>query len=1235
MFVVISSACTGKTRRRTARVLDGYLQRMGPDAWFGPVTKNGLRTVFLELRKKATRATSVSCWRNHGTHNLVLCWRVGRRLRQEFDEGFRAGITRTNTRMRTMDKKSGILITDSWKLPLYQLAGLSGLLHDLGKFNLFFQKKLRPRGKGSVPRVKDPMRHEWVSLLLLNYLLNSAHVFLARAAPEHRSLQGWIFAEFGAVMDGKFLDEFWSGLWEKALLSSDKSFGPDDFMAHGLISFDVSTGSKLAADFNRPNNAFSLPGMARFLVASHHKLFGRKDSLNPTAAGHVRPVSDDWFEVKKPYEGQAHSGYPDKKSFKKILSAVYRLVALHLASGSGMSPEKLYWLWRARAIVARAGLILADHHVSSLHFSKHASVKEKHRFGFFDGSGGTDKRPECISYANTNKNEMPSCASKNVGRTERRLNQPLSWHMEQVARMSPIFVARILDFSNGEIDGKVVSSVYENEIRRKLSRLAIKPQFEWQNIAARVVDEARVKNKKMPMLLFMMAETGSGKTRACARLMASASIGSRVRFSTLLNLRSLTVQTGQAYEKELGLGAKDMAVVIGGAGCTTVGEVNLSKEKARIHDDEVDPGFENIEVLSEELQENYLPNWLDSFLCRTPGLKKILASPVSVSTVDYLIQAAEPARQQRHILPMLRVASADLVLDEIDGYDPSAFVAIARLVQMAALWGRNVIVSSATIPFDMAKIIYESYSSGAKMRTLLHEKSDGGEFLTGFVDNYVCDKKDFMPFVGCISDMSALEAKYVERSLEISRILSDRNKESANRIFGVFRPQMGIAREDWFSAIAKNIGELHSNHHEEVLSEGTPKRISFGLIRVANIKSAIALADFLTKLNFTTSSCGDGEHPLRAVFCAYHSRLFKVHRAYIEENLDLVLKRSVGSPLSYSENKEMASLVEILRENSVFDLTAVIIATPVEEIGRDHDFDWCIAEPSSTHSLVQTAGRVRRHRGAISKVDGKPNFLIMDNNFRFINDAEVHKKHPVGKKKRAESPAVHFVWPGYEKKVYGGGKAAGTSTHPHKNMKDVLPPGDFSLDARLCVEIAAENNQVSYKCKFMDYDMTSFRDELRVDRKSLFSFIEKEQQSWFSWQVAGVYNRRQLRSSPGYSEREKWCGDVSVFSEDGNIKLFAKEVVSLVSSDFVPSNDVIEFAWTPSQMKMTWLCPSHEELLRRMEGRVSVETSFEFEVPVYFDNQGSLIKVKPYKVLYHPCFGMDRLKEDDVLKEDV
>ena len=78
----------------------------------------------------------------------------------------------------------------------------------------------------------------------------------------------------------------------------------------------------------------------------------------------------------------------------------------------------------------------------------------------------------------------------------------------------------------------------------------------------------------------------------------------------------------------------------------------------------------------------------------------------------------------------------------------------------------------------------------------------------------------------------------------------------------------------------------------------------------------------------------------------------------------------------------------------------ILVATPVEEIGRDHDFDWAVVEPSSYRSIIQLAGRVRRHRdGGIDN----PNIALLQYNWKTVKAG-----NQPGKK--------YFCRPGYEDK---------------------------------------------------------------------------------------------------------------------------------------------------------------------------------------------------------------------------
>ncbi len=56
----------------------------------------------------------------------------------------------------------------------------------------------------------------------------------------------------------------------------------------------------------------------------------------------------------------------------------------------------------------------------------------------------------------------------------------------------------------------------------------------------------------------------------------------------------------------------------------------------------------------------------------------------------------------------------------MDGYEPKALIAVLRLVQLAALYSRNVICSSATLSLTVAKTIHRAFESGIQMRAALY-----------------------------------------------------------------------------------------------------------------------------------------------------------------------------------------------------------------------------------------------------------------------------------------------------------------------------------------------------------------------------------------------------------------------------------------------------------------------------------------------------------------------------------
>ena len=97
------------------------------------------------------------------------------------------------------------------------------------------------------------------------------------------------------------------------------------------------------------------------------------------------------------------------------------------------------------------------------------------------------------------------------------------------------------------------------------------------------------------------------------------------------------------------------------------------------------------------------------------------------------------------------------------------------------------------------------------------------------------------------------------------------------------------------------------------------------------------------------------------------------------------------------------------------ELMLIVVATPVEEIGRDHDFDWTVIEPSSTQSIVQTAGRVNRHR---LNITDKANIAILQFNRREVEGGYNHVfQRPgleIGVPYRSHDLAELFDWAAIE-----------------------------------------------------------------------------------------------------------------------------------------------------------------------------------------------------------------------------
>ncbi|HID73185.1 TPA: type I-F CRISPR-associated helicase Cas3, partial [Candidatus Micrarchaeota archaeon] len=194
--------------------------------------------------------------------------------------------------------------------------------------------------------------------------------------------------------------------------------------------------------------------------------------------------------------------------------------------------------------------------------------------------------------------------------------------------------------------------------------------FKWQNRAFDLAEGLRERTARQGFFGINMASTGTGKTLANGRILyglSNQALGAR--FTVALGLRILTLQTGQAYRERLHLGEDELAILVGGGAARELYEKNRVDENAA---QTPAPGSESAQSLFDEdqyiyyegsLEDGPLNRWLDG------QAKKLLMAPIATCTIDHLAPATEGIRGGRQILPMLRLMTSDLVIDEVDDFD--------------------------------------------------------------------------------------------------------------------------------------------------------------------------------------------------------------------------------------------------------------------------------------------------------------------------------------------------------------------------------------------------------------------------------------------------------------------------------------------------------------------------------------------------------------------------------------
>lgn len=957
MYVIFIANCEHDALGRTRTLLDRYATRLGDRAWGTLITQDALGEVHGALRHQASRQTSVACYRQDAVNGLRLLWIVGNR--RDYDPHARFVVaTQAHPRPIPPPLRQAALI-----------ARLAGYVHDWGKASLRFQEKLVASTKGNQAGAsqKDAVRHEWLSAWLVREWLADSDTKPSPMQPDTfvTAWQGLSFERIKTPPMKRMHSALDALLWTVGT-------------HHGGV------GGKLGETANTDGITAHEHIVQNVIIPEH--LTKNLTLAAPVTAQDAPEDAARWVGL-----------------FEDTNAAIQKLPTF-----TGSSPY-----WEGVMLMARTALILADHKVSSEHFP---GTREN---GIFFAN--TKKREDQNPRGRSHPSKARGRAAK-VDLSDRYLDQPLSWHLKTVGDRAVKNIEMFSDQALPVLDPHFVQALAAD-------RAPTGSSFAWQD---RAVDH--IAALEGGHLILNVASTGAGKTLANLK-MACALRPEGVRLAVAFNLRSLTRQTYAAFHKEwarLGFDdqtgdrpfARDWAYLVGetGAADPTTYVQQPGYDEARAQEDADDyPLADDQEIEGGGLPGAAAdaPEWLRE-IARTGShdtepadrLLRLIVSPVLVSTMDWIVAAGEPGQQARHAKAMIRVAHSDLILDEVDSYDVKATVAVMRVVHAAAAFGRNVIVSSATLNATLAQGLCVAYAQGRRVHDALFGERP---WHVSIVNDHLSPATLTKP------RNDETEAFYRATMTDLAQRLTARPITKRYRIIPISR------LEEWGPVLAEQSATFHEGRATS--PDGLSCRLSIGLIRVANIETCKKTAEALRQ---------DG----RFLVTTYHARDAAERRAWKEGYLDRILNRK-------PESGWIEALLECLPEvrDRTGDVRLIVVATPVEEVGRDHDFDWAIIEPSSMHSLIQTAGRVNRHRQQVLSAEHY-NVGILAYNYAALKGGK----------------ELVFCRPGLEKNLGEEG-----SSHPTHDLHELLQttqgdPHDEILDAGL---IFGEGTR---KTRFAHYD---------------------------------------------------------------------------------------------------------------------------------------------------------------------
>lgn len=817
----------------------------------------------------------------------------------------------------------------------------------------------------------EPYRHEWLSLLLFN------------AFVEGRTDKAWLtdLAEGNAPAEDKLISQF----------TKEEKVEDIPFIINQLK--------------NQP-----IAQCVAWLIVSHHRMLRNLQencdvqNLDLWMTGIDARWNSCNFESDKfaAKDKKANISFPLGTPFK---SATWKQKAREIGKRALNLPNFSTYANLQKALplhLARMALMLADH---------------------------------CYSADDSHKKWIDPRykANANTDRKNREIKQKLDEHCVGVAH-NAYLLAKILP--------RLRASMPAITDHKGFKRRSTNTKFRWQDQAFDSAYAIADKTETQGFFGVNIASTGKGKTFANARIMyALANPDLGCRFSVALGLRTLTLQTGEALQDRLNLESDDVAVHIGSQAVSDLFNLNKKQSESSLEGNESlgHSGSESESIFPEheyvrydgQIEHSYLDRWLKN----QGEVQKLVSAPISISTIDQLISVSEGITGGRQIAPMLRLLTADVVIDEPDDFSLEDDPALARFIYFAGLLGSRVLLSSATLPPALVNHLFACYRAGrAQFNSVTGEEKDAP------VCCLWCDEFKTM----------------VENASEIAEFAQHHNRFTTHRIQKLNETSQHLHKGDWlpidetdtdkspieeFSTAAfegiKKLASKHFTTSEQSQSEG--KTVSVGIVRMANIEPLVAVAKKL----ITTPA----PENTRIHYCIYHSHHPLAVRSAIENQLDALLQRD---RINLQDIVTKPTVEEAFKKYPEQHHIFVVLATPVAEVGRDHDYDWAIIEPSSMRSIIQMSGRVQRHRQQSPKTT---NILIANKNIRALKGRN-----------------IAYTKPGFE-------SLTDELTLPNHDLKEILAAKfitDIHANTRINTQYASEPN-----CDFIKLEHQALRNTMK------------------------------------------------------------------------------------------------------------------------------------------------------------